>query len=379
MATLLLLAAMAGFAAELPKGRIVAEVQCAANRGQSYALYLPSAYTPERAWPAIFAFDPGARGRVPVERYQEAAERYGYIVAGSNNSRNGPWENSNAAIQAMTADVGGRFRVDPRRVYTAGMSGGARLALGLALGSDKIAGVIASSAGFPDARPRSSAAFPIFGTAGSEDFNYCEMRRLDRELTSPHRVIIFEGGHIWLPAEVAMEAVEWLELQAMKSGRRPRDRDLADRIFARRMAGVDAGGNDHKTYLALQQIAADFDGLRDVSELAARAERLGRDKRVRDALKKERAEEEREQREINEILAAESGLEVQDRRSEALMQLRFRWKRLSAAANGPADNADRRIARRALRGLSMGVAGRVKDPEYLKIVQEFRPPRPAAQ
>ena len=29
-----------------------------------------------------------------VDKYRAAAERFGYSVAGSNNSRNGPWETS---------------------------------------------------------------------------------------------------------------------------------------------------------------------------------------------------------------------------------------------------------------------------------------------
>ena len=86
------------------------------------ALFVPAGYTPARAWPVIFAFDPGGRGRTPVERYQAAAERYGFIVVGSNNSRNGSTEIPKI-LAAMTADVAERLAVDPKRVYLAGMSG----------------------------------------------------------------------------------------------------------------------------------------------------------------------------------------------------------------------------------------------------------------
>ena len=50
------------------------------------------------------------------------------------------------------------------------------------------------SAGFPDAEPRKTVQFPIFATAGIEDFNHLEMRRLDAALTSPHLLVLFEGG-----------------------------------------------------------------------------------------------------------------------------------------------------------------------------------------
>ena len=73
-------------AAQLPqRGTVVERVACAADPAQTYALYLPSAYSPDREWSLLLAFHPAALGRVMVEKYQAAAERYGYIVAASNN------------------------------------------------------------------------------------------------------------------------------------------------------------------------------------------------------------------------------------------------------------------------------------------------------
>lgn len=352
-------------------GEIIDHVQCSRDASQSYALYLPSNYTAKRTWPVILAFDPRARGRTPVERYQPTAETHGYIVAGSNNSQNGSWAVSMAAAQAMAADVDERFAVDVKRIYTAGMSGGARVAMGIALGSNLIAGVIASSAGYPDSKPRKTVPFVVFGTAGTEDFNYLEMRVLDRTLTSPHRLAIFEGGHVWLSSDLAAEAVEWLEIQAMKSGRKPRDEAQLERILAKRIAAPHSSDKD--TFLALENIVADFTGLKDVSALAAKAAELGRDKRVRDALKKDRAEESQEQRQLDDVLSLENQLASPDQRQSALAQLRDRWKKLNAASKASNDSPDRRIARRILRALSSGQ--RVQDPEYRKIVEEYRLPR----
>ena len=373
MRVLLSLAMVGALAAELPPGKISEDVKCLAEPAQSYALYLPSAYSPDRAWPVILAFDPGARGRIPVERYQAAAELYGYIVAGSNRSRNGAWEVSEAAIRAMSQDVGQRFHIDEKRVYTAGMSGGARVAMAVALGTNRIAGVIASSAGFPDSHPRKNVPFAIFGTAGTEDFNYSEMRQMDRELASPHRLRIFSGGHVWLSPEIATEAVEWMEIQAMRSAVAPRDQAKIDRIFAKRTAA--AQGSDKDTYVALQQIAADFDGLKDIRPYAERAAALGRDKLVREALKRERAEDDRERREISDIIAAEQRLGDPAERMTALQELRDRWKRLRLAADGPNDTAERRIARRVSRALAMGANERTRDPEYRKMLESYRPER----
>src|SRR3954463_10011005 len=98
---LFLLTAGIAAAQDLPLGEIVPAVKCTADPQQSYALYLPSHYSRSRTWPVIFAFEPAARGRLPLEHYREAAEKYGYILAASNNSHNGPWEVGLTAARAM--------------------------------------------------------------------------------------------------------------------------------------------------------------------------------------------------------------------------------------------------------------------------------------
>src|SRR5262245_16728489 len=104
MVAALIAAVASAVLADLPTGQIVDPVTCANDPPQNYALFLPRAYTADRTWPVILAFDPGARGRTPVERYQAAADQYGFIVAGSNNSRNNSPE-IGRAVDAMTNDV----------------------------------------------------------------------------------------------------------------------------------------------------------------------------------------------------------------------------------------------------------------------------------
>jgi len=360
--------------ADLPRGRVIDRVQCADDPSQSYALYVPSAYTADREWPVIFAFDPGGRGLNPVEHYQAAAEKYGYIVAGSNNSRNGDWKVSMAAVSAITRDVSARFNVSAKREYVAGMSGGARVAMGIALSSPQVAGVFASSAGYPDGHSRSELSFPVFETAGTEDFNRLEMREMDRALKSPHRLAIFEGGHVWLPSAVAMQAVEWMEIQAMKSGRKPKDQAEIDAIFASRVAAADTSREDAASLAAASGIAEDFAGLEDVSPFAARAAQLHTSRAVRDELKQEADLDIQEEQWGQVVRGEETLLGDPAQRETALKQLRGRWKKLSEMANLTDDTAERRMARRVLGGLSMGVT--VQDPDYLAIIREYRPARP---
>lgn len=369
-------AALALRAQEFPLGQIIDDVQCRKDTAQHYALYLPPNYTPEKKFPVILAFDPGARGRRALEQYQAAAEKFGYIVAGSNVSRNGSWANSMAAAQAMGADVTVRFSIDDKRIYTAGMSGGARVAMGVALGSPKlIAGVVASSAGYPDSKPRKSLPFAVYGTAGNEDFNWLEMRSLDHALTSTHHLAIFNGGHVWLPSEIAVDAVEWLDVQAMKSGLLPRDSTRLETIFKARLSKAETLDSDLEKAKALEALAADFIDLLDTAAPATRAAALHRTKTVKDAQKKEQAEEFQERRLLGDLLDWERELAIPEQRSQALAKLSDQWRRMASQAAAGEDSAQRRIARRVSRGLAMGAADRTRDPEYLALLAKYRPAR----
>jgi poly(3-hydroxybutyrate) depolymerase len=365
------LLAVAAHAQTIPQGQIVDSVKCLADASESYTLYLPSNYSAAKTWNVILAFDAGGRGRRGVEAYQAAAEKYDYIVAGSNNSRNGPWEVSMHAAVAMNADVRKRFNVNARRVYTAGLSGGARVAMKVSLEwPGQIAGVMPSSAGFPD-QVVPSLNFAVFGTAGTEDFNNLEMRELDHDVKTPHRVVIFEGGHQWLSSTLALEAVEWMELQAMKTGRRPRDKAEINQILASRVA--DARKDDFHSWQILSRLAEDFKGLADVSKYTARANDLAKRQDVIDAQALDRADSQREIKIDQEIAGLEVGLDGDaEARASALTHLESRLLDLAKQANAPEDSPARRLARRIVNGISASGRGD-DDPEYQQIIRKLRP------
>jgi pimeloyl-ACP methyl ester carboxylesterase len=359
-------------AQELRRGVIVDDVKCEGDPTQSYALYVPSAYSHDKLWSLLIAFHPGARGRLMVEKYQAAAEQYGYIVAGSNTSRNGPWSISAAAVQAMSADLGRRFAIDAQRIYLTGMSGGARVAMQVALGkSNNIAGVIASSAGYPDSQPRSSVPFAVFGTTGSEDFNYIEMRLLDRKLTSPHYLAVFNGGHTLPPDAVAIEAIEWMELQAMKSGRRTRDAALVERLFEKRQRAIAETTDAAELVHRLDALVADFKSLRDVTAETNRATDLAKQPDVKKALARERGTDDAEARLIGDIFDLEAALGDDSRHLAALSGLRDRLKKLSEKAAAADDTPERSQARRVLRAITSGASERVQDREYRALLEQY--------
>jgi len=250
------------------------------------------------------------------------------------------------------------------------------LLIGVGLSGNNLAGVIASSAGFPDSQPRAAVSFAVFGTAGTEDFNYIEMRLLDKKLTSPHRLAIFKGGHTLPPDEVALDAIEWLELQAMKSNRRERDEAFVDRLLEKRRKLVESAGPTEVIH-QLTAIVADFTGLRDVSAESTRAATLSKQPEIKKALARERDSDDSEMRMLVEVFDLEGVLRPGaggEGRSEALARLRDRLSRLFKTANSAADSPERSRARRVLRNITSGAAGRVQDPEYLKLLEQYRLP-----
>ena len=367
------LLAASAFAQDLPHGKIIDDVKCKADATQSYALYVPSNYSADNKWSVILAFDPRGRGRIPVERFEAAAEKFGYIVAGSNNSRNGPAQVSLTASKAMLEDLQARFSIDPKRLYAAGQSGGARFAMDLALSTKQFAGVIASSAGF--AHPRGGEValdFAVFGTAGTDDFNYQEMRRFDRQLSSPHRVQIFAGDHTWLPSSLAVEALEWMEIQAMKSVARAKHDALIDHSFNSRRVQLAAMRDTGEIWRANKSLAADFEGLRDVKAFADAAAAFESSKDVRDARTISATEEMHESQYYAEISNFADQLGNPLQKEDSLAALKSRLGTLANQAKAAIDSPDRQLARRVIGAITADYAGRT-EPEFRKMLEDARP------
>ena len=309
----LLRAGAPGASADFPRGQVVEKVVAARTPGQSYALYLPSTYTPERLWPVLYMLDARNNALVPIERFRAAAERFGWILVSSYNSRSDTRDDPNsAALTAMWNDAVTRLSIDGRRVYVTGFSGGARAAVDVAYAlPGRVTGVIGAGAGFADSQVAvKTVPFAYFGTVGDQDMNYYEMRELDEKLEkakTPHRIIYFEGGHEWMPPENAADAVAWMELQAMKSGVRPKDPETIAALQAAarsRAAALEAEGKRTDAFRAYTHAAQDFRGLADVSRVEEderRAEALGRLPEVQAALKEARRRDARDEATLRSV------------------------------------------------------------------------------
>lgn len=284
---------------------------------QTYTLYLPSTYSPAKRWPLLLIFDPTQRGTEAASIFREAAERRGWILMSSNQTRSDEFDEADrkrnrAAIRALWAEAHTRFSTDHRRIYASGWSGGAMFSIQLGA-RVQLAGVIGCGGRLVGDELK-NAKYPHFGAAGMTDFNYIPMRKIDEQFAknrAPHRFESFEGGHQWMPRALAAAAIDWMDIVAMRDGVLAHDDALIDATL---QSGIERAGvleKQNKLPEAIRQLvwmSETFDGLRPVAELRARIEHLEADPRIPQIRAAEKRAFEFEERTLDRISTTLAGV-----------------------------------------------------------------------
>lgn len=201
-------------------GKVIKQVVCKNDASQSYALYLPASYKTQTL-PVIYFFDPHADGELPLTNYQSLADKYHFILIGSNNSKNGnDWSTAGNIWSTLFSDTKSRIKFNADRIYTCGFSGGAKVASYIALNNNIIKGVIVGGAGLPDQTPAGNFTFSFTGIAGRGDMNMTDLVSLNNDFDktqTSHRIIYFDGKHEWPPLAIMNIAFAGLQFDAMRS------------------------------------------------------------------------------------------------------------------------------------------------------------------
>lgn len=203
-----------------PTGQVINNIACKNDASLSYALYIPK--TNEKMLPVIYFFDPHAGGSLPLKKYAALADKFHFILIGSNNSKNGnDWLTTDHIWNILFDDIKARVMIDVNRVYVCGFSGGAKVASYLALRNTNIKNVIACGAALPDGTPAGNFDFSFTGIAGKGDMNMTDLIATDNAFDKTqtlHRLILFDGKHEWPPESVMNTAFAGLQLDAMRNG-----------------------------------------------------------------------------------------------------------------------------------------------------------------
>jgi predicted esterase len=351
-------------AADPPEARadaVMARLATASDPAQQYSLYLPPGYPAEQGSPLLVILDARGRGEPSLRLAADAARANGWVLLSSWQSSSDSNEIGTLnALQALLGESLQRYRIDRRRIYLAGLSGTAKT---LWTRADMLAPLLAGMIGVGGGRPpelgplRRPPGFAFAGIAGSDDFNYFEMRDLDAALSdsgATRRLFVFDGEHGWPPPDVYADAIDWLEMMAMRDGRAPRRDAFVDARFEREHAAAgEARGLDR--WRRLEQILRDYCGLRDLSALQAEAGAARRDPAVARDLARERrlhGEEADATRRLDAWIARVGSDSATARRAAGDVRGAFAELRIAALRRlagggdrGAADSATRRLRR----------------------------------
>jgi hypothetical protein len=196
------------------------------------------------------------------------------------------------ALQALLDESDKRVSADRNRLYLAGMSGTAKMLWTVVEPlRGNLAGIIGCAGGrTPDAGKLTKPAPAFFGCSGYQDFNHREMIDLDEDLArvgSPHHLQEFEGGHGWAKPDGFDQAIDWLQLQAMREGRMPREASWIKAQFELAFARAADQTRPFPAWMAWRQVQADFNGLVELGDVPARVQTLEANPALQAATKQE--------------------------------------------------------------------------------------------
>ncbi|MGB8705413.1 MAG: hypothetical protein WCD31_10320 [Gillisia sp.] len=250
----------------LKKGELEDGVQVRDSLSETFAIYLPTAFTEEKAWPVIFVFDPEGRGRSAALLFQEAAEQQGYIVASSNNiSKKDSLVTNLQVASRLLKTVFNFFPIDANRIYLAGFGEGGKVASAMPLVFNKVRGVITvGDVWINTDYIKDGAGFSFIGVAGEKDFHLYQMQEVLSLLKKTQqfaRLYTFGGGYEWPGPQVLEKAVSAFTLRAMTQNIIPRDTLLVNSLYQRQVNEEEKlrrKMQPYKAYEALENMKSDF-------------------------------------------------------------------------------------------------------------------------
>ena len=238
------------------KGKVLNSVSVP-NSVETYALYLPKTYDKTKLSAVVFVFDPSGNGMQAIQSFTAVAEKFNYIIIASNNTKNGvPYETNFEIVNRLFETVFSTFSIDEKQIYTAGFSGGSRLATAIAALTGKIQGVVACGAGLSinESFTPTTEMFSFVGLVGDEDMNYQEMfttkNKLDKFEVS-NQLFVYNDSHRWSPKEQLARAFGWLELRAYEKKIRPIDSLFVKKYYQSEYVITDSLANHHYTFRAV--------------------------------------------------------------------------------------------------------------------------------
>lgn len=187
---------------------------------QTYHVYYPPSYSPEKPAPMLLLFSPGGGGGGMIGNFKEPASKHGWVLVGVDGPKNGQ---DSAIGSRMVAEMLPEIEKtvafhDPQQLYTSGMSGGAIRAFMTVSEHDRPWKGVISLGGWLGRNPtniklpRGLAVAWVNGDSDNGANTYVE--RDTGLVPGKSRLFAFPGGHVIGPANVLEEAMLWVKKNA---------------------------------------------------------------------------------------------------------------------------------------------------------------------
>ena len=244
----------------ITKGGVTDSLPIPGEPEETYALYTPSNYTPEKKWPVIFTFDPLGRGNKTASLFRLGAESQNYIIASSNiDLKAKPIDSIIKVATAMMNGVLQALPIEPGQVYTAGMGEGAQVSSALAHIYKDMAGVMAIGNSFVNpAYIDKNNPYMFIGLAGKKDYMVYEIEdylRFYDDMDFPTDVYYFDGKEDeWPSAQVVSNAMTGFTLEAIKDGRRSSEPAFVQALFENELAYAETLRRTREYYAAYEKL-----------------------------------------------------------------------------------------------------------------------------
>ncbi len=279
----------------LKKGTITDSLAVAGS--ETYALYLPTSFDAAKEWPVLMVCDmEGSTGKA-MSMFINAAEEYGYILAGSNNIHDSLSISSNVLISSrMIKKLSEVVQVDKERLYAAGYSAGARFASLIPSFIKDFKGVISFGAALPNFELLSGKnSFHFIGVVGNEDFSYTDMllsRETLNRLKFPNQLWVYNGGLQWPSPELIRKSLVSIDLNAMSKGTLAKNEAFVVSNFDQEMIKIGTLMKESRlltTYDYLNEIVSVYQRLTPVDSLLTLRRELRKNKVYRSQRREENA------------------------------------------------------------------------------------------
>ena len=234
----------------------------------SYSVYFPKNYVEKEKYPAIIFFDPHGHGRFPLEKYKNLADKFQFLLIGSNDSKNGMnIEQCLKFADDLLNETSTTLPGYKEQISVAGFSGGAKVALVAANTISGFSSGIYCGAAFPPGSIQIN--IPLLAIAGRHDMNYTEVRNYNQSIDKSgitHTLVEWNGKHEWPDTSTFEHAFYWNLFTSMRNKNVEKNENIVGEFKKMIETGIDKEKNILFRAILLQEEIEMLNGIVSISD-----------------------------------------------------------------------------------------------------------------